>query len=185
MKIILASASPRRRELISIISDDVVFTTADVDETLPEGVPLHESAEFLACKKAAAVAKKYSDELVVGADTVVICEGEILGKPKDKADAARMLTLLSGKTHLVVTGCALFKNGKSLSFSTTSLVTFYSLTESEIDAYIETGEPMDKAGAYGIQAKGSLLVKAIEGDYFNIVGLPVAELNRKIKLFLS
>ena len=185
MKIVLASASPRRKELIKLISDDVLCVTSDVDETLPEGIESGYVPEFLACKKAAAVKDNYFDDLVIGADTVVIIGGEILGKPKNSANAKEMLKKLSGRTHKVITGCALFLKGKSMSFSVTSYVTFYELSESEIDDYVATGEPNDKAGAYAIQGKGALLCKEIEGDFHNIVGLPVAELSRKIKQFIE
>lgn len=178
---ILASASPRRKELLSIIEKDFKIIPADIEEILPEGIPAEQAAEFLSVQKAKAVYEKHPDDTVIGCDTAVICEGEILGKPKDSLDAKRMLSLLSGKTHKVITGCAIFKNGKSLSFSETTKVTFFSLSEKEIDDYIATNEPFDKAGAYGIQGYGSLLVEKIEGDYFNVVGLPVAKLNKMLK----
>ena len=179
--LVLASASPRRQELISIITKDFLVCPADVDETFREDTPAESVPEMLAVRKALAVSKLYPNDTVVGCDTSVIIDGEILGKPKDNADAFRMLKLLSGETHKVITGCAIFKNGKSLSFSETTLVTFYPLTDKEINDYILTLEPMDKAGAYGIQGFGSLLVKEIHGDYFNVVGLPVAKLNKMLK----
>lgn len=179
--LVLASASPRRKELISLISQDVVIHPSNIDETVPDGISPEAVPEFLAVKKAADVAKNFKDDTVIGSDTVVIVDNEILGKPKDREDAALMLQKLQGKTHLVITGCAIFKKGKSLSFSEVTKVTFYPLTKEEIDAYINTGEPMDKAGAYGIQGFGSLLVREICGDYFNVVGLPVAKLNKMLK----
>ena len=179
--IILASASPRRKELFSIIQKDFKIIPADIDEVLPEGISAEAAAEFLSVQKAKAVFQEHPEDTVIGCDTAVICEGEILGKPKDSTDAKRMLSLLSGKTHKVITGCAIFKSGKSLSFSEVTEVTFFELSEKEIDDYIATNEPFDKAGAYGIQGYGSLLVEKINGDYFNVVGLPVAKLNKMLK----
>lgn len=176
--LILASASPRRRELISLISDDVNILPANVDESFSADIPAESVPEMLAVRKAAFVAKDHPGDTVVGCDTSVIIDGEILGKPADTEDAKRMLRLLSGKTHKVITGCAVFKNGRSLSFSEVTEVTFYPLSDKEIEDYVATNEPMDKAGAYGIQGYGSLLVKGINGDYFNVVGLPVGKLNR-------
>lgn len=185
MKYILASASPRRRELIKLINPQTICEAADIDETLPNNIPAEEAPEFLACQKAIFISKDHSDSLVIGCDTVVIINDTILGKPKDEKEAFYMLTLLSGRTHKVITGCCLAMGKKTLSFSVESEVKFYNLSEQDINNYIATGECSDKAGAYGIQGKGSLLVEKINGDYFNIVGLPVAELNRKIKEFLN
>ena len=179
--LVLASASPRRQELISLITKDFSVCPANVDENFSADIPADSVPEMLAVRKALAVAKEHPDDTVIGCDTSVIINGEILGKPKDDEDAFRMLKLLSGETHKVITGCAIFKNGKSLSFSETTYVTFYPLTDNEINDYILTFEPRDKAGAYGIQGFGSLLVKEIKGDYFNVVGLPVAKLNKMLK----
>ena len=181
-KVILASASPRRQELIKLIFDNVEILPADCDETLPEGIGAREAVEYLSkIKNEASAQLTENSNLIISADTVVSVDEEILGKPVDKADAKRMLHLLSGKTHKVITGCAIFKNGRSVSFSETTEVTFYPLTDKEIDDYVDTNEPMDKAGAYGIQGYGSLLIKGINGDYFNVVGLPVAKLNKVLK----
>ncbi len=180
--LILASASPRRQELISIITKDFSVLPANVDESFEPNFPAESVPEMLAVRKALAVSKERPEDTVIGCDTSVIINGEILGKPKDNADAFRMLKLLSGNTHKVITGCAIFKNAKSISFSETTEVTFYSLSDKEIEDYILTGEPNDKAGAYGIQGYGSLLVKEICGDYFNVVGLPVARLNKTLKM---
>lgn len=179
--IILASASPRRKELFSVITNDFKIIPADIDETVPTGIEAESVAEFLSVRKAKAVSDGNPCDTIIGCDTVVICDGEILGKPKDEKDAKRMLLALSGKTHKVITGCAIFKNGKSLSFSETTEVTFYKLSEEEIEDYIATNECFDKAGAYGIQGYGSLLVEKINGDYFNVVGLPVSKLNKILK----
>ena len=179
--LILASASPRRKELISIISKDVSIKPAEVDESFTNDIKAENVPEMLAVRKAAFVAKEYPNDTVIGCDTSVIIDGVILGKPTDCEDAKRMLRMLSGKTHKVITGCAIFKCCRSLSFSEVTDVTFYSLTEKEIDDYVHTMEPMDKAGSYGIQGYGSLLVKEIHGDYFNVVGLPVGKLNKMLK----
>ncbi len=183
MKFILASASPRRKELIKFIDENAVILPADIEEILPKNIYPENIAEYFACQKAKHVGSSNPDSIVLGADTVVIIDGKILGKPKDKQDAENMLTLLSGKTHQVITGCCLCFGKKSYSFSVTSSVTFFDLTEDEINAYINTNEPFDKAGAYGIQGKGCLLVKEIKGDYYNVVGLPVAALKRHLEIF--
>lgn len=179
---ILASASPRRQELIAFIDENTIFCPANVDEEFSSDIPVTAVPEMLAVRKAAEVAKAYPDDTVIGCDTSVIIGDEILGKPIDREDAKRMLRLLSGRTHQVITGCAIFKNGRSLSFSETTDVVFYPLSEKEIEDYTATGEPDDKAGAYGIQGIGSLLVKEIHGDYFNVVGLPVGKLNKMLKI---
>ena len=181
--IILASASPRRRELISLISENVKICPSDVDETIPESILAESAPEFLAVKKAAAVAKDYPFDTVIGCDTSVIVDGIILGKPADREDAKRMLSLLSNKTHKVITGCAVFKDGKSVSFSEVTEVKFHALTEAEIEEYLDKNEYADKAGAYGIQGYASLLIEGINGDYFNVVGLPVSRLSRLLKRF--
>ncbi len=185
MKTILASASPRRRELIKLIDADAIFISADVDETVPEGIENENAPEFLACKKALAIAKNYKNDLVIGCDTTVFIESIPLGKPKDRTEAFYMLNLLSGRSHKVITGCCLCLNGKTLSFSVESSVYFFDLSQETINEYLDTQEYVDKAGAYGIQGKGSLLVEKIDGDYFNIVGLPVSMLNKRIKEFLN
>ena len=182
-KIILASASPRRRELMALITKEFEVIPSGADETVPQGIKALEQAEYLAVLKADDIAEKYPDSIVIGADTCVVAENEVLGKPKDKEDAERMLRLLSGKTHKVVTGCAIVDGKRKISFSNVTDVEFYSLSEREIEEYINTPEPYDKAGGYGIQGKASLFVKAIKGDYFNVVGFPVSQLNRALKEF--
>ncbi len=184
MRYILASASPRRCELLKLIIKDFSVIPAKVDETVPENISAEFSPEFLSVKKAKSVALSHPDALVIGADTAVFSDGVMLGKPQDKADAYKMLKGLSGKTHFVITGCALFYKGKTLSFSEKTYVEFYELSDSEINGYISTLSPMDKAGAYGIQDEGGLFVKRIDGDYNNVVGLPVARLKREIDNFL-
>ena len=180
-KLVLASASPRRRELIKLISDDVLCVTSGEDETLPEGLPASEVPVYPARLKALSVAKDYPDCTVVGSDTVVILEDEILSKPESFEDACEKLRALSGKTHKVVTGCCIVEGEEVRTFSEETKVEFFQLTDEEIRAYVKTDEPMDKAGAYGIQGRGSLFVKGIKGDYFNVVGLPVARLYRELQ----
>lgn len=174
--IILASKSPRRQELLKYITKDFTVKTAEVDETLPEGIEPEEAVKYLSKIKAAPF--ENVKDTVIGADTIVVINGKILGKPADSSDAESMLRLLSGKTHSVFTGVTVIKNGEYHSFSCETKVTFFELTDSDIKRYIETGEPLDKAGAYGVQGYGSLLVEKIDGDYFNVVGLPVSKLNR-------
>ena len=178
---ILASASPRRRELFGLISDDFRIVPSNAEETAPDGIAAENLPERLARLKAGDIAAKYPFDTVIGADTVVILDGKVLGKPENPEDAVRMLTALSGKRHKVITGCAVCKNGACRSFSSVTEVEFYPLDDKEISDYVATGEPLDKAGAYGIQGRGALFVKSINGDYFNVVGLPVAALHRFIE----
>ncbi len=180
--VILASGSPRRRELLRLIVPDYACIPAKGGETVPEGTAWSEVPEFLARQKALEVAAEHPDDLVIGADTVVVLDGEILGKPRDEADAFRMLKSLSGRKHLVLTGVAAAEKGGIRSFTQTTEVEFYPLSDELIRAYVATGEPMDKAGAYGIQGRGCVLVKGIRGDYFNVVGFPLAETARLIGL---
>ncbi len=180
-KIILASASPRRKELLETAGVEFEICVSDADESIPEGTAPVDAAKMTATKKALAVAESHKNDIVIGADTIVVANGRILGKPKDKADAEAMLTMLSGIEHEVITGVCLVCGDEINAFSQISRVRFYDLTAEEIRAYIATDEPMDKAGAYGIQGKGCTLVEKIEGDYFNIVGLPVARVVREIK----
>lgn len=180
MKIILASSSPRRKELLTTAGVEFEIHVKEVDESVPEGTPPAEAAKMTAAKKAAAVANDFKNCVVIGADTIVVANGKILGKPKDKNDAVSMLKMLSGVEHEVITGVCIIKDQKTETFAQISKVKFYDLTDEEIHTYVETLEPMDKAGAYGIQGLGCRLVERIEGDYFNIVGLPVAEVCRRI-----
>jgi len=175
-QIILASASPRRRELL--IQAGISFTVrpADVDERVLSGETPEEHTARLAREKARVVARRREKGIVLAADTVVVIDRKILGKPADRQDALRMLTLLSGRKHRVVTTVAVLDAGTSrmvLRHAVTG-VWFRRLSRSEIEAYVATGEPLDKAGAYGIQERGSLLVERIEGCYFNVVGLPIS-----------
>ena len=175
---ILASGSPRRKELLRLIIPEYKVLVSGCEEFVPEGTPAEKVPAILAEQKALAVAKLCPDDTVIGSDTVVVLNGEIFGKPKNEAHAHAMLKALSGKKHFVYTGVAVAEKGEIRSFVQKTEVEFYELSDETIDKYIATGEPMDKAGAYGIQGKGSVLVKGIIGDYFNVMGLPVAELAR-------
>ncbi|MCR5601197.1 MAG: Maf family protein [Ruminococcus sp.] len=181
MKIILASASPRRRELMRYITEDFEAVSTDCDETLPDNIEPTAASEYLAVLKAKAAAEKYPDCIVIGCDTTVILGSEILGKPKDKAQCITDISKLSGRTHQVITGCCIICGGKASSFSEMTDVTFRELTQAEIEAYADTDEPYDKAGGYGIQGRGSALISHIDGDFFNVVGLPVGRLFNELK----
>ena len=179
--LILASQSPRRKELLTMAGQNFICIPSHVEEHVPEGTPAERIPVLLSAQKAADVFSAHPEDLVLGADTVVEVDGQVLGKPKDAEDAARMLRLLSGRVNTVYTGVTLMDKKGTESFCSGTRVTFYDLTEKEIEDYVATGEPMDKAGAYAIQGHGSLLVRHIEGDYFTIVGLPLAETVRRIR----
>ena len=181
MEVILASQSPRRRELMGLFHIPFTVRISDADETMdPADDPQHQVA-LVSRRKAEAVPHN-GDDLVIAADTIVVCGGEILGKPRSVEDASRMLHLLSGRDHQVMTGLTVLRGNRCITHTEITDIHFRALTDREIDAYIRTGEPMDKAGAYGIQGKGSVLVKGIVGDYFNVMGLPVAETSRFLGL---
>lgn len=183
MSFILASASPRRKELLRLITDDFTVKTADVDETVPKDIDIFDAPVYLALKKAKAVAEKNKKSIIIGADTAVFLGEKMLGKPESEENAEKMLSSLSGKEHLVITGCAVISERETKTFSVKTYVKFKSLTKKEIKDYIATGEPMDKAGAYGIQGRGALFVEKINGDYYNVVGLPVEKLNIVLNSF--
>jgi septum formation protein len=172
--LVLASASPRRQELLRNAGIPFEVQAAEIREETHPGELAKDCAERLAREKASAVAWQRPEDVVLGADTVVAVDGEILGKPADKADAIRMLRMLSGREHRVITGVALVLRGKWFVASEITRVTFSEITEREISDYVATGEPMDKAGAYAIQGIASRWIPRIEGDYSNVVGLPVA-----------
>lgn len=185
-KIILASNSPRRRELLAGLDIDFeVRVLPNIAEKYPDNLPVMQTAEYIAREKAAAYKGKIgTDEVVLTADTVVIVGNEVLGKPKDEADAERMLKLISGRTHAVVTGVCLLTTQKEHHFSVTTEVTFKDLSDEEINYYIKTYRPFDKAGAYGIQEWiGYVGVTALKGSYFNVMGLPVQRIWEELKHF--
>ncbi len=183
-KIILASASPRRKELMELAGYDFEVICADIVEVVPEEAMPQEVVMSLALQKAQAVAAEHKEAVVIGSDTVVALDGKILGKPHSEQEACEMLRSLSGRTHKVFTGVAIFCGGKVKNFFDETDVEFYSLGDDEIKKYVATGEPTDKAGAYGIQGKGSVLVKRINGDFFSVMGLPIAKLYREMSDFV-
>lgn len=181
---ILASQSPRRIELMREAGYAPRIIPADIDETALPGETPFALVERLARAKAQAVASEHveDDEVVIAADTIVALDGMLLGKPADEDDARRMLSALSGATHQVATGVCIVSGASVHSFVDITDVTFYPLTPEEIDAYVATGEPMDKAGAYGIQGQyGRILVEKIDGDFYNVVGLPIAKVVRALR----
>lgn len=184
MDIILASGSPRRKELLTQMGLVFRVLCSDVDETVDQTLPPEEQVRLISRRKADAVAKLAGPEdLIVAADTVVALEGSVMGKPHSREEAIEMLTCLSGKTHEVYTGFTLRQGERVVTQVECTAVTFRDLTGEEIEAYVNTGEPMDKAGAYGIQGLGSMLVSGIRGDYFNVMGLPVCALGQALGEF--
>lgn len=177
-RIILASKSPRRKELLSKIVDDFEIISSNNPEKIPKFVPLKKVPVILAKQKAKDVYKNNKDALVIGADTVVIVNNEILGKPKDKQDVKRMISMLSNNTHIVVTGVYIISNKIKKSFSSVTKVTFRKMSEQEIDDYCNLDTIYDKAGAYAIQNEAKQYITNIEGDYNNVVGLPIDELKK-------
>lgn len=185
MSIILASQSPRRRELLAQMGvPQFEVVPALGEEIASPGLSSAQLVEVLSRQKAEEVAVQAGpDDVVIAADTVVAVDGAVLGKPRDPADAARMLSLLSGRAHTVYTGVTVRRGTFSRTAHEATQVRFRPLTQSEISAYIATGEPMDKAGAYGVQGLGALLVERLDGDFFNVMGLPVLRLSRMLERF--
>lgn len=175
-RVVLASGSPRRHELLNLIGIEHEVHPANIDETMRPRETPRRHAERLAREKASAVAKRDPDLITIGADTIVVINRKVLGKPKDSNDAARMLSMLSGREHLVTTAVAVSRGKKLRSAVEEVRVRFRRLRDDEIEAYIATGEPMDKAGAYGIQGYGATIVERVEGDYFSVMGLPLVRL---------
>ena len=184
-KIVLASASPRRHELLGRIGiTEFDIRIPEVEESFPEGLTPQQVVEHISREKAEAAAKLCTaDEIVITADTMVFLDHERLGKPRDEADALRLLTALQGRHHTVSTGVTVRRGERVITESETTQVYFRSAAKEELLAYIATGEPMDKAGAYGIQGKGALLVEKLDGDFFNVMGLPLLRLSRMLAHF--
>lgn len=180
-KIILASNSPRRKELMNLLQIDYEIIVSQVDEIIDKTLTESELVMDLAYQKAADIFKTHKDDVVLGFDTLVYIEDHILGKPKTKEEAKDMLSLLSGQTHTVITGCAIISKGFSKSFYEKTRVTFYPMTNREIDEYIATNEPFDKAGAYAVQGYGSKFIKSINGDYYTVMGLPLSRLYHELQ----
>jgi septum formation protein len=178
LRVILASQSPRRRELLALVGIAHDVLPADIDESYLAGERPRDHAERLARGKADVVAAREPDAVVIGSDTIVVVDGDVLGKPADENDAVRMLARLAGRSHTVVTAVAVAWGGETRSAVEEVGVTFHPLSRAEIDAYIATREPMDKAGAYGIQGYGATIVARVDGDYFAVMGLPLQRLIR-------
>ena len=180
MQLILESQSPRRKELLGLFHIPFQIRVADIDETMDPGKPAAEEVARVSRAKAMAVAHAPED-VVVAADTIVVCGGEVLGKPRDEQDAYRMLRLLSGRDHQVMTGMTVLRGETALTTTEITHIHFRELTDGEIRRYIATGEPMDKAGSYGIQGGAALFAEKLQGDYYNVMGLPVCRLGQLLK----
>ena len=184
MAIILASQSPRRRELMGLLRLPFTVRVADIDETMDPGkAPFDEVARVSRLK--AEATPRQAEDTVIAADTIVVCQDQVLGKPKDEADAYRMLRLLSGRDHQVMTGLTVLQGNKTVTCTEVADIHFRELSDKEIYDYIATGEPMDKAGAYGIQGGAALFAQRLEGDYYNVMGLPVCRLYLILKEFME
>ena len=182
--IILASQSPRRHELMKLTGLPFTVRVADIDETMDPALPVQQEVTRVSRMKAQAIASGASpDDIVIAADTIVVIDGRELGKPRLEEEARSMLRLLSGRTHEVVTVLSVCKGSRIESEAVVTKVTFRALSDLEIRAYIQTGEPMDKAGSYGIQGYGAMFVRCIEGDYFSVMGLPLCPLCRMLRAF--
>lgn len=180
MQLILASGSPRRKELLSLFGVPFTVRAADIDETMdPNKAPFNEVARVSRLKALAVPREK--DDVVVAADTIVVCGGAVLGKPHSREEAIRMLTALSGRDHQVMTGCTVMRGEKAETFTEVTDLHFRPLGEAEIARYVDSGEPMDKAGAYGIQGGAALFCEKIVGDYYNVMGLPVCRLGQVLR----
>ena len=180
MNVILASQSPRRKELMGLFHIPFIIRVSDADETMDPNAPAAQQVAQVSRRKAEAVSRE-PDDVVIAADTIVVCGGEILGKPRDTADASRMLHMLSGRDHQVMTGMTVLRGDRCLVCTEITDIHFRDLTDREIDAYIRTGEPMDKAGSYGIQGGAALFAERLVGDYYNVMGLPVCRLGQLLR----
>ena len=180
MNLILASASPRRRELLGLFGIPFAIRAADIDEAMdPAKAPFDEVARVSRLK--ALATERQADDVVIAADTIVVCAGEVLGKPRDEADALRMLRLLSGRDHQVMTGVTVLRGENAVTFTEVTDLHFRDLRPEEITAYVQSGEPMDKAGSYGIQGGAALFCQRLVGDYYNVMGLPVCRLGEALR----
>lgn len=184
MALILASGSPRRKELMAYISPDFEVRVSNAEEKTEPGLTPEETVKQLALQKAAAVESTLTEgDVLISADTVVYVDGGILGKPHSREEAYAMLSTLSGRRHTVFTGVCITDGKKHVGFAEKTEVEFYKLSDEEIYAYIDSGEPFDKAGGYGIQGRGALLVRGIDGDFYNVMGFPVARVSRELAAF--
>ena len=180
MQLILASQSPRRKELLGLFRIPFAVQVADIDETMDPACPPYDEVARVSRLKAEAIPRS-DDDVVIAADTIVVCDGKVLGKPTDESDAFRMLRMLSGKDHQVMTGLTVLRGNSARVCTEVTDIHFRELSDREIENYIRTGEPMDKAGSYGIQGGAALFAEKIVGDYFNVVGLPVCRLGLLLK----
>ena len=180
MNLILASASPRRQELLKLFGIPFIIRVADIDETMDPQASAYDEVARLSREKAMAVSREPEDT-VIAADTIVVCQGKILGKPHSYEEAVSMLQLLSGRDHQVMTGCTVLKGDRAETFTEVTDIHFRELSEKEIRRYVASGEPMDKAGAYGIQGGAALFCEKMVGDYYNVMGLPVCRLGQVLK----
>ena len=180
MTLILASASPRRQELLKLFGVPFTVRVADIDETMDLNRPAFDEVARVSRLKALAIPRN-ADDVVIAADTIVVCEGRVLGKPKDEADAIATLRLLSGRDHQVMTGCTVLRGDRCESFTEVTDLHFRDLSEKEIARYVASGEPMDKAGSYGIQGGAALFCTHMVGDYYNVMGLPVCALGLSLR----
>ena len=180
MNLILASASPRRQELLKLFGIPFIVRVADIDETMDPAASAYDEVARLSREKALAV-KREAGDIVIAADTIVVCEGRVLGKPHSEEEAFAMLSLLSGRDHQVMTGCTVLLGERAETFTEVTDLHFRELSEKEIRRYVASGEPMDKAGAYGIQGGAALFCEKMDGDYYNVMGLPVCRLGQVLK----
>ena len=180
MQLILASASPRRKELLGLFHIPFIIRVADIDETMDNTKSPYDEVARVSRMKALAV-ERQADDIVIAADTIVVCGGKVLGKPGNEAEAVSMLQLLSGRDHQVMTGCTVLRGDRAETFTEVTDLHFRSLSQKEIEAYVASGEPMDKAGSYGIQGGAALFCERMAGDYYNVMGLPVCRLGQVLK----
>ena len=180
MQLILASASPRRKELLGLFRVPFTIKVADIDETMNENLSPYDEVARVSAAKAKAVERE-ADDVVIAADTIVVCEGKVLGKPRSREEAFEMLSLLSGRDHQVMTGMTVLRGETAVTVTEVTDLHFRELSDREMNAYIATGEPMDKAGAYGIQGGAALFCARLEGDYYNVMGLPVCRLGEILR----
>ena len=180
MQLILASASPRRKELLGLFHVPFIIRVADIDETMDHTKTPFDEVARVSRLKALAVTRE-AEDVVIAADTIVVCEGRVLGKPGTEAEAVEMLSLLSGRDHQVMTGCTVLRGDRAETFTEVTDLHFRPLSQREIENYVASGEPMDKAGAYGIQGGAALFCERMVGDYYNVMGLPVCRLGQVLK----
>ena len=180
MQLILASASPRRKELLGLFHIPFTIRVADIDETMDHTKSPYDEVARVSRLKALAV-ERQPDDIVIAADTIVVCDGTVLGKPKSESEAVSMLQLLSGRDHQVMTGCTVLRGDRAETFTEVTDLHFRPLSRKEIENYVASGEPMDKAGSYGIQGGAALFCERMAGDYYNVMGLPVCRLGQVLK----